>query len=44
MTTKAQYRYDVALSFTGEDRRYVEQVAEFLNGRALIVFTISMKK
>lgn len=31
-------RYDIVLSFAGEDRRYVEEVAEFLNERGVIVF------
>jgi hypothetical protein len=31
-------RYDVVLSFAGEDRAYVEQVADFLNERGVVVF------
>lgn len=33
-----QYDYDVALSFAGEDREYVEQVAEILKKRHVCVF------
>ncbi len=32
------YDYDVALSFAGEDRKYVEQVADILNAIGLKVF------
>lgn len=38
MTTKAQYQYDVALSFAGENRLYVEQVAEFLKREGINCF------
>jgi hypothetical protein len=31
-------RYDVALSFAGEDRKYVECTAEFLKNRGIRVF------
>jgi hypothetical protein len=31
-------KYDVVLSFAGEDRKYVEQVAEFLESHGVIVF------
>src|SRR4051794_15405750 len=31
-------RYDVALSFAGEDRPYVNQVAEYVKNRGLHVF------
>ena len=31
-------RYDIVLSFAGEDRGYVEEVAEFLNERGVVVF------
>jgi hypothetical protein len=31
-------QYDIVLSFAGEDRGYVEEVAEFLNDRGVIVF------
>ena len=34
----AQYEFDVALSFAGEDREYVEQVAEFLKDAGVRVF------
>ena len=33
-----QYQYDVALSFAGEDREYVEDVATFLKGFGVKVF------
>jgi len=32
------YEYDVALSFAGEDRAYVEEVANSLNNRGVKVF------
>jgi len=32
------YQYDIALSFAGEDRAYVEEVATFLKGRGVRVF------
>ena len=32
------YEYDVALSFAGEDREYVEQVALFLKKKNIAVF------
>lgn len=31
-------RYDIVLSFAGEDRGYVEEVAEFLNEHGVVVF------
>jgi hypothetical protein len=31
-------KYDVVLSFAGEDRQYVEQVAEFLESHGVIIF------
>jgi hypothetical protein len=31
-------KYDVVLSFAGEDREYVEKVADFLEGRGAVVF------
>ena len=31
-------KYDIVLSFAGEDRDYVERVAEFLNGKGVVVF------
>ena len=34
----AEYEYDVCLSFAGEDRTYVEMIAEQLKGRGLRVF------
>lgn len=34
----AEYEYDVCLSFAGEDRSYVEMIAEQLKGRGLRVF------
>ena len=33
-----EYEYDVALSFAGEDRSYVEEVAEFLKTKSIRVF------
>ena len=33
-----EYRYDVALSFAGEDRKYVVQVAEYLKTKGVRVF------
>ena len=33
-----KYQYDVALSFAGEDREYVEQVAVYLKSRGVNVF------
>ena len=33
-----RYRYDVALSFAGEDRHYVERVAKELQRRGIRVF------
>ena len=35
---KQVHDYDVALSFAGEDRTYVEQVAHELNGKGIKVF------
>lgn len=32
------YQYDVALSFAGENREYVEDVAVFLKSRGLSIF------
>ena len=32
------YKYDVALSFAGEDRKYVEEVALFLKKKNIAVF------
>ena len=37
-TSKPDYEYDVALSFAGEDRNYVEQIAELLRSRHIRVF------
>lgn len=36
--TKTQYQYDVAFSFAGEDREYVERVAERLRAAGVRVF------
>lgn len=36
--TETPKRYDIVLSFAGEDRGYVEDVAEFLNDRGVVVF------
>lgn len=36
--TKTQYQYDVAFSFAGEDREYVERVAERLHAAGVPVF------
>lgn len=36
--TETPKRYDIVLSFAGEDRGYVEAVAEFLNERGVVVF------
>lgn len=36
--TETTKRYDIVLSFAGEDRGYVEQVAEILNERGVVVF------
>jgi hypothetical protein len=36
--TEDKYQYDVALSFAGEDRHYVEQVAEILKRKGISVF------
>ena len=33
-----EYQYDVALSFAGEDRHYVEEVAKFLKAKSIRVF------
>lgn len=33
-----EYKYDVALSFAGEDREYVEMVAKVLQGNGVKVF------
>lgn len=33
-----EFEYDVCLSFAGEDRKYVEQVADHLHGRGVRVF------
>ena len=38
------YKYDVALSFAGEDRKYVEEVALFLKKKTLLFFMITLKK
>jgi len=38
MKKKNSYEYDVALSFAGEDRAYVEKVADNLNSRGIKVF------
>lgn len=38
------YKYDVALSFAGEDRKYVEEVALFLKKKNIAVFMITLKK
>ena len=38
------YDYDVALSFAGEDRLYVEKVAKILKEIRIQVFMIDMKK
>lgn len=38
------YKYDVALSFAGEDRKYVEEVAMFLYLKTLLFFMITLKK
>lgn len=35
---KAHREYDVALSFAGEDRAYVEMLAEQLKARGITVF------
>lgn len=36
--TETPRRYDIVLSFAGEDRGYVEDVASFLTGRGVAVF------
>lgn len=36
--TETPKRYDIVFSFAGEDRAYVEAVAEFLNERGVVVF------
>jgi hypothetical protein len=36
--TETPKRYDIVLSFAGEDRGYVEEVAEFLNEHGVVVF------
>ena len=36
--------YDVALSFAGEDRKYVEAVADYLRSRDIRVFYDAMRK
>ena len=36
--TKNDYQYDIAFSFAGEDRNYVEQVAKFLNDHGVSLF------
>jgi len=38
------YEYDLALSFAGEDRKYVEEVAEALRGHGLSVFYDEFQK
>jgi TIR domain len=37
-TSMSGYEYDVALSFAGEDRNYVEQIAQLLRSRGVRVF------
>jgi hypothetical protein len=39
-----QYQFDVALSFAGEDRKYVEKVANELKKWKSVFFTTSMKR
>lgn len=34
----SEYEYDIALSFAGEDREYVEEVADYLKNRGIYVF------
>ena len=41
---EAQYQYDVALSFAGEDRDYVDQVAECLRAAGVKVFYDNYEK
>lgn len=36
--TNTEERYDIALSFAGEDRSYVEKVAEYLKANDVVVF------
>jgi hypothetical protein len=36
--SERQFQYDVCLSFAGEDRPYVEQVAEYLRNSGIRVF------
>ena len=35
---KKDYKYDIALSYAGEDRTYVEKVAENLKNKNINVF------
>jgi hypothetical protein len=44
VTPVALERYDVALSFAGEDREYVEKVAEILRARGVKVFYDKFEK
>ena len=41
---KGEYQYDVALSFAGEDRPIVEQLAVLLEAEGLVVFYDNFKK
>lgn len=41
---KMSYEYDVALSFAGEDRKFVEDCAEILRSLNINVFMTTTKK
>jgi len=38
MKNKREYEYDIVLSFAGEDRQYVNEVAEYLSAKGIKVF------
>lgn len=44
MSDKAEFEYDVALSFAGEDRKVVEAIADCLRGRGVKIFYDDFEK